>query len=119
MYFRSILLHLFVMVLILASSTAYAQTRIKFPIGSYCGQYTGDFRQPRYFVLNLGRGQTLTSRILSEGTQWDDYVSGPSGMLRPNRESNDQVNYRIPVTGDYFIKVSANMPYSSIEFCAY
>ena len=103
----------------IASSEAYAQTRISFPQGSYCGQYSGDFRRPRSFVLNLGRGQTLTSRILSGGTQWDLYVNGPAGSVPPSRDRNDQLSYQIPVTGDYYIKIDASTPYSSVEFCAY
>lgn len=101
------------------ASEAYAQTRISFPQGSYCGQFSGDFRRPRSFVLNLGRGQTLTSRILSGGVQWDLYVNGPTGNVPPSRDRNDQLSYQIPVTGDYYIKIVASTPYSSVEFCAY
>lgn len=101
------------------TSAADAQTRISFPPGSYCGQYSGDFRRPRTFVLNLGRGQTLTSRNLSGGSQWDLYVNGPTGRVPPSRDRNDQLSYRIPVTGDYHIKIEASTPYSSVEFCAY
>lgn len=103
----------------IVSSEAYGQTRISFPQGSYCGQYSGDFRQPRTFVLNLGRKQTLTSRILSGGTQWDLYVIGPAGNVPPFRDQADQLSYQIPVTGDYYVKIKSSTPYGSVEFCAY
>jgi hypothetical protein len=107
------------MSVVLISSEVFAQTRISFPQGSYCGQYSGDFRKTKAFVLNLGRGQTLTSRNLSTGTQWDLYVNGPAGSVPASRDRSDQLSYRIPVTGDYYIKVDSSTPYSSVEFCAY
>jgi hypothetical protein len=112
------LLTLLAMELII-NQAAYAQTRISFPPGSYCGQYSGNFAAPKTFVLNLERGQTLTSRNLSGGTQTDLFVTGPTGSIPAKRDQKDQLSYRIPVTGDYFIKVSSSIPYSSVEFCAY
>jgi hypothetical protein len=119
MHLRILSIIAYGLTIVLTSPIAYAQTRISFPKGSYCGQYSGDFRRPKTFVLNLGRGQTLTSRILSDGTQWDLYVNGPAGSVPPTRDRYDQLSYRIPVTGDYYIIVDASTPYGSVEFCAY
>jgi hypothetical protein len=50
---------------------ADAATRIAFARGSYCGSYSGNFSNGREFVLNLGRGQTFTTRNIGDGTQYD------------------------------------------------
>ncbi|MGK7898529.1 MAG: hypothetical protein AB4372_34165 [Xenococcus sp. (in: cyanobacteria)] len=96
-----------------------AATRIKFPQGSYCGSYSGNFSGGREFVLNLGRGQTFTSQNTGGGTQYDVFVTGPTGRIRGQQVSDNQIDYYIPVTGDYYIYVESTIQYNSIQFCAY
>ncbi|MBR8829604.1 MAG: hypothetical protein N5P05_001446 [Chroococcopsis gigantea SAG 12.99] len=98
---------------------ALAATRIKFAPGSYCGSYSGNFVRGRDFVLGLRRGQTLTTRNIGGGTQYNLDVSGPTGSIRGRQEGEDQINYPIPATGDYYISVVASTDFSNIEFCAY
>jgi len=101
------------------AAVAQAATRIQFAAGSYCGSYSGDFRGGREFVLNLGGGQTFTSRNIGEGAQTDVYVRGPSGQVFGQQVSPVQVNYQIPTRGDYFVLVESTTPFSAVEFCAY
>jgi hypothetical protein len=92
--------------------------RIAFARNSYCGVYSGNFSGGREFVLNLRRGQTLTSTNTGSGTQ-TEYVTGPVGKVRGVKVASDQINYEIPANGDYYIYVESTSRYSSIEFCAY
>lgn len=105
--------------IILFNTSAQAATRIKFARGSYCGSYSGNFSNGREFILGLGRGQTFTSRNIGHGTQYDIYVIGPTGRVSGEKVSLEQINYQIPVSGDYRIYLESSTRNSSIEFCAY
>ncbi|NJO93173.1 MAG: hypothetical protein HC820_00225 [Hydrococcus sp. RM1_1_31] len=96
-----------------------AATRVQFARGSYCGSYSGNFSGGKEFVLRLARGQTFTSRNTGGGTQYDIYVKGPTGIVRGEKVSWEQINYYTPVAGDYYIYIESTMPYNSVEFCAY
>lgn len=98
---------------------ADATTRIAFARGSYCGSYSGNFSNGREFVLNLGRGQTFSSRNIGGGTQYDIYVTGFTGRVFGTKVASDQINYQIPRKGDYRIYIESSTSYSSVEFCAY
>ena len=98
---------------------AQEAARIEFASGSYCGSYSGDFSGGREFVLDLGRGQTLTSRNTGGGAQTDVYVYGPAGQIGGRKVANDQINYQITAPGDYHIYVRSSTTYGAIEFCAY
>ncbi len=119
--FSTTLLLTLISSLILQSVPANAQapTRIQFAKGSYCGSYSGNFSRGRKFVLKLGGGQTFTSRNIGSGTQYDVYVTGPRGRINGQQVSDTQIDYYIPVSGDYYIYVESSNPYSNIEFCAY
>lgn len=104
---------------ILNPKNANAATRISFARGSYCGYYSGDFSREREFVLSLAGGQTFTSRNTGSGLQYDIYVQGPTGYIYGSRASLNQINYQIPVSGDYYVYIRSNTPYNSVEFCAY
>lgn len=104
---------------ILNINPADAATRIKFAKGSYCGMYSGNFSVGKEFVLNLGKGQTLTSKNVSGGTQYNIYVRGSVGVVRGEKVDTNEIDYYIPKTGNYYIYVDLTEPYSSIEFCAY
>lgn len=101
------------------TASAEATTRIKFARGSYCGSYSGNFSNGREFVLRLAKLQTFTSRNIGNGTQYDAYVTGPTGRVAGEKVNVAQINYQIPVAGDYRIYVESSTPSSSIEFCAY
>ncbi|BAZ47384.1 hypothetical protein NIES4102_44300 (plasmid) [Chondrocystis sp. NIES-4102] len=101
------------------TNVANAATRIAFARGSYCGSYSGDFSGGREFVLNLGRGQTFTSRNIGGGVQYDMYVYGPVGSIYGAKLSSSQINYQIPSQGDYHIYIESSTTYNSVEFCAY
>lgn len=94
-------------------------TRIRFARGSYCGSYSGDFSQGRRFVLNLSQEQTLTVRNVGEGIQYDLSVFGPKGRIPGHKVSQEQMNYHIPVKGDYYIYMDSTVPFNAVEFCAY
>ena len=98
---------------------AQAATRIRFAAGSYCGSYSGNFSGGREFVLNLGGGQTLTSRNTGDADQYDITVFGPAGRVSGRKASRSTLEYSIPVAGDYYISVRSASPYNAIEFCAY
>ncbi|MFB2879150.1 hypothetical protein [Floridanema aerugineum] len=100
-------------------SPALAATRIQFARGSYCGVYSGNFSSGREFVLHLRKGQNFTSRNTGSGTQYDVYVRGPGGRVPGTKVSPSQIDYAIPVTGNYYIYVESTTNYNSIEFCAY
>jgi hypothetical protein len=106
---------------ILPLDPAFAQkaTRIKFARGSYCGSYSGNFSQGREFVLNLGSGQRFTSRNIGGGIQYDIYVTGPKGRISGEKVAKDQIEYYIPVKGDYYIYIESTTSFSNVEFCAY
>lgn len=101
------------------NNSAQAATRIKFAKGSYCGSYSGNFSNGREFKLGLGAGQTFTSRNIGHGTQYDVYVIGPTGRVFGEKVNPQQINYQIPVSGDYRIYLESSTRHSSIEFCAY
>lgn len=101
------------------TASAQAATRIKFARGSYCGSYSGNFSNGREFLLGLGAGQTFTSRNIGHGTQYDVYVIGPTGRVFGKKVNSEQINYQIPVSGDYRIFLESSTRNSSIEFCAY
>lgn len=101
------------------TASAEAATRIKFTRGSYCGSYSGNFSNGREFILGLGKGQTFTSRNIGHGTQYDLYVIGPTGIVAGEKVNLEQINYQIPVSGDYRIYIESSTRNSSIEFCAY
>ena len=101
------------------TNVANAATRIAFARGSYCGYYSGNFSGGREFVLNLGRGQTFTSRNAGSGIQYDIYVYGSNGPVYGTKVSPSQINYQIPSQGDYHIYIESNTKYNSVEFCAY
>ncbi|MBU6187426.1 MAG: hypothetical protein KGQ16_13760 [Cyanobacteria bacterium REEB444] len=98
---------------------AQAATRIQFAKGSYCGFYSGNFSRGKEFILNLGRGQTFITRNIGGGTQYDVSVSGPNGAISGRRISNSQIEYYIPVRGDYYLYIESTVKYSGVEFCAY
>lgn len=104
---------------ILNINPAVAATRINFAKGSYCGVYSGNFSGGREFVLGLAKGQTFTSKNVGGGTQYDVYVKGPKGMVRGEKVASNQINYYLPKSGNYYIYVESDMPYNTIEFCAY
>jgi hypothetical protein len=103
---------------LLSVTEAIAATRIKFARGSYCGSYSGNFQQGKNFVLGLRGGQTLSTRNIGGGTQYNVYVRGPRGDIPGEAASQSQINYYIPRSGDYYIRVESSTPYSNIEFCA-
>ena len=94
-------------------------TRIQFARGSYCGSYSGNFSQGKQFVLNLSRSQTFTISNVGKGVQHDIFVSGPTGRINGRYVSEDQINYDIPVGGDYYIYIESTTPFNKVEFCAY
>jgi hypothetical protein len=98
--------------------SANAATRIAFARGSYCGSYSGDFSGGREFVLNLGGGQTFTARNIGGGTQYNIYMTGPTGSVFGTKVASNQINYQIPRKGDYRIYIESNTSYNSVEFCA-
>ncbi len=100
-------------------STSQVATRIKFSTGSYCGSYSGKFSGGREFVLNLRRGQTLTSRNTGGGIQYDVLATGPTGPIRGQKVADNRIDYYVPATGDYYIHVESTINYNSIEFCAF
>lgn len=104
---------------ILNINPAVAATRIQFARGSYCGMYSGNFTGGKEFVLRLATGQTFTSKNVGEGTQYDVYVKGPTGVVRGEKISSNQIDYYIPRAGNYYVYVESTVPHSSIEFCAY
>jgi hypothetical protein len=99
--------------------TIFTVTRITFARGSYCGSYIGDFSGGREFVLNLGKGQTFTTRNTGNGVQYDMYVYGQIGSIYGDKVSYSQINYQIPIQGDYHVYIESNNTYNSVEFCAY
>lgn len=104
---------------VLNINIAVAATRIQFAKGSYCGIYSGNFSGGKEFVLNLAKGQTLTSKNVGSGTQYDVYVKGSVGVVRGEKVNSEQINYYLPKSGNYYIYVESTAPYSTIEFCAY
>ena len=107
-------------VLIMSVTTSsYGATRIAFPKGSYCSSYTGDFSRGKKFVLALGKNQRFTSRNTGGGSQYDVYLVGPTGKLMGQKVSNDEIDYIIPMKGDYEIFVVSSGEFGSVEFCAY
>lgn len=100
-------------------NSAVAATRIQFARGSYCGMYSGNFTGGKEFVLRLAKGQTFTSKNVGNGTQYDIYVKGSTGVVRGEKVSTNEIQYYIPRAGNYYVYVESTVPHSSIEFCAY
>lgn len=98
---------------------AQKATRIQFAKNSYCGSYSGDFSQGKTFVLNLKRGQRFTSRNIGGGTQYDLSMNGPKGRINGTKVSDNQIDYYITASGDYYIYIESSTPSSNVEFCAY
>lgn len=100
-------------------ANAQPATRIQFARGSYCGSYSGNFSGGRQFVLNLGGGQTFTTRNIGGGTQHDISVYGPRGRVPGQSVSESQLEFLIPRSGDYYVYVESRTEFNAIEFCAY
>jgi hypothetical protein len=96
-----------------------AQTRIKFPRGSFCGDYAGDFRRPKRFVLGLAAYQEFVVRNTGVGTQYNITVSGPTGTLQGYKPRTDSLSYTTEAKGDHIVRISATQRYTSVQFCAY
>ena len=94
-------------------------TRIQFAKGSYCGSYSGNFPKGKQFVLNLLQDQTFTISNIGQGVQHNIFVSGPTGRIEGHYVSEDQINYYIPVKGNYYIYIESTIPYNKVGFCAY
>ena len=108
-----------VLTLSLTASPAFATTRIRFPRGSFCGTYVGNFRRGREFVLGLRDGQRLTVRNIGIGRQTTTDVEGPTGTLEAVRDSDSQLSYYTEADGDHYIVVRSTTARASIEFCAF
>ena len=104
---------------VLSINPTIAATKIQFARGSYCGMYSGNFTGGKEFVLRLAKGQTFTSKNVGDGTQYDVYVKGSTGIVRGEKVSANEIQYYIPRAGNYYIYVESSVPHSSIEFCAY
>ena len=96
---------------------AIATIRIQFSTGSYCGGYTGQFKQP--LVLKLKEGQKLVMTNLGRGElqiTMNGFTSG-SYYLYPEQTTT----VAIISNGDYYFSIlSTNMDnIGKIEFCAF
>ncbi len=100
--------------------TANAATRIKFPKGSFCGSYSGNYRNGREFVLSLKADQRLVVRNTGVGRQTTWSVTGPSGYeLDYSRIDDSTLEYYTEERGNHYIEVTSTASRSSVQFCAY
>lgn len=95
-------------------------TVIKFPRGSYCSSFSGDYAG-RTFTLNLGARQTLTVKPEAYSGVRNIIVKNPRGQaMRPN--GHDGETWITTMKGTHKITL---IPYDRndtdgyIEFCAY
>lgn len=97
-------------------------TVIKFPRGSYCSSFTGDYAG-RTFTLNLGARQTLT--VMPSGGVRDVIVKNPRGQIMEMREEDNGSEAdirRTTMKGTHKITLrpfDRNDTYASVQFCAY
>lgn len=108
-----------IMVLCIATIPASAATRIKFPRGSFCGNYSGNYRNGREFVLNLDNGQRFTVTNTGVGVQTNWSVRGPSGHLEGFRVNRSTLEYFTEARGNHYVYVTSTASPSAVQFCAY
>jgi hypothetical protein len=98
---------------------AGATTRIVFARGSYCGSYSGNYRNGREFVLNLRADQRFTVTNTGAGLQTTWSISGPTGELEGSRSNRSTLEYYTEAGGDHFVYVTSTARRSAVLFCAY
>lgn len=103
---------------ILNINPAATATKIKFAKGSYCGMYAGNISGGKEFVLNLAKGQTLTTKNIGSRTQYNIFVRNSTNVIK-GEKIEKEIHYYIPKKGNYRIYIESKEPHSSIEFCAY
>lgn len=100
------------------TNTAHAKTtKLTFPKGSYCTQFTGDDRG-RTFTLYLKQGQYLSADLEDDDRRL--IATDPNGRRLKYAISDTDYGWDIPKTGTYRIKVLGGREnYNEIKFCAY
>ena len=61
-----------------------------------------------------GAGEYTNWMKTNRGSYAADY-----GAISGRRISNSQIEYYIPVRGDYYLYIESTVKYSAVEFCAY
>jgi hypothetical protein len=106
-------------VTVVGAVPADAATRIKFPRGSFCGSYAGNYRSGREFVMKLAAGQRFTVRNTGAGNQTTWSVTGPTGELDGDQADRSTIEYYTDAPGDHYVYVTSTARRSSVQFCAY
>ena len=108
-----------VTVMALVAGPALAATRIVFPRGSFCGSYSGNYRNGKEFVLGLKADQRFTVTNTGVGRQTTWSVSGPTGDLEGYRQDRSTFEYYTEATGSHYVFVTSTARRSAVQFCAY
>lgn len=98
--------------------TATATTRIVFPKGSYCGSYSGDFRNSKTFSIYLAKGQSFS--IESNNPMNSVIVRDSRGIKRGYWSGGDTYYDLVTRTkGTHNITIKTDSSYEDVKFCAY
>lgn len=90
----------------LATDSLAQQTRIRFAKGRTATSLSGAMAAggSRAYVINVGRGQTMTVQVTSGNNRIDLDVDGPDGHIEYGNNGFSQVEiYR---SGDHYITIS-------------
>src|SRR5215212_6708691 len=94
------------MIVVSLSSDSLAQTRIRFARGRSASTLSGVLAAggTRAYIINVGRGQTMTVQVTSGNNRIDLDVDGPDGHIEYGDKGYSQVY--IDRSGDHFITIS-------------
>lgn len=94
------------MIVVSLSSDSLAQARIRFARGRSAATMSGVIAAggTRAYVLNVGRGQTMTVQVTSGNNRIELDVDGPDGHIEYGDNGYSQVY--IDRTGDHAITIS-------------
>jgi hypothetical protein len=108
-----------VIALVGGSTPAEASTKIVFPKGSYCGSYSGNYKNGRQFRLGLKANQRFVVRNTGVGQQTNWSVVGPTGEIEAHRVDQATLEYFTEATGWHYVNITSTASRSSMQFCAY
>ena len=93
------------MIVVVLSSDSLAQTRIRFGRGRSAATLSGSIAPGgvREYVLNVGRGQTMTVQVTSGNNRLDLEITGRDGHLAWGDNGYAQVD--INRSGDHYIAI--------------
>lgn len=99
------------------SQTATASTKIVFPAGSYCGSYSGDFRNSKAFNIYLKKGQLF--EVKSASQEDTITVKDSRGTVRGSWANSTTYQVTTRNKGNHTIVLKSPESYQDVQFCAY